>query len=294
MTNSRLLARLYDTANASRWGVDRDRFAHALDTSAAKALAGRTASARELERYLGTLHLEDLALACACAEGHEEAWQHFILMHRPVLYRSADAIDPTGAARELADSLYGDLFGVGGRTDTRQSLFRYFHGRSSLATWLRAVLSQRHVDRIRERTKADPLPEDDSPGALAAHVQLLDPERPRYISLMRAALAAALVALGPRDRLRVACYYAQQMTLAQTGRLLGEHEATVSRQLSRTRAAIRLWVEKYLAVKHSLSEVEMSACFASLVEDVGPIDLDRLLDTSKNSGLDRSRRGRHP
>ena len=229
-------------------------------------------------------------------------------MHRTVLYRSADAIDPTGGARELADSLYGDLFGLGGRTDERRSLFRYFHGRSSLATWLRAVLSQRHVDRIRERKRIDPLPDDDSAGALVSRVQPPDPERPRFLSLMRAALAAALADLDPRDRLRVACYYAQQMTLAETGRLLGEHEATVSRQLSRTRAAIRLSVERCLEVRHGMSEVEVSACFASLVEDAGPIDLDRLLDTSgggsadprgaedagKKSGLDRSRRGRHP
>jgi DNA-directed RNA polymerase specialized sigma24 family protein len=37
--------------------------------------------------------------------------------------------------------LYADLYS--------KSLFRYFQGRSSLATWLRAVLSQRYVDRIR-------------------------------------------------------------------------------------------------------------------------------------------------
>lgn len=306
MINSRLLQRLYDTANASRWGVDRDRFAQALDASAAKALAGRAAHARELERYLAALHLEDLALACACAEGHEGAWQHFVLTHRTVLYRCADAIDPTGEARELADSLYADLFGLGGRSGERQSLFRYFHGRSSLATWLRAVLSQRHVDRIRERKRIDPLPDEDSAGALVSHDQPPDPERPRFLSLMRAALPAALAALDPRDRLRVACYYAQQMTLAQTGQLLGEHEATVSRQLSRTRAAIRLFVERYLEVNHGLSDVEMSACFASLVEDAGPLDLEQLLDTGggsgdqggagdagKNSGGDRSRRGRY-
>ena len=46
---------------------------------------------------------------------------------RPVLYRAADAIDATGNARELADSLYADLYGLAEKGGKRQSLFRYFH-----------------------------------------------------------------------------------------------------------------------------------------------------------------------
>ena len=52
--------------------------------------------------------------------------------------------------------------------------------------------------------------------------------------------------LDPRDRLRLGCYYAQQLTLAETGRLLKEHEATTSRQLARTRKDIREAVEQDL------------------------------------------------
>ncbi len=77
--------------------------------------------------------------------------------YRPVLYRSADAIDPGGGARELADSIYADLFGLQERDGERRSLFRYFHGRSSLATWLRAVLAQRLVDRVRSTRRLTPL-----------------------------------------------------------------------------------------------------------------------------------------
>src|SRR5471032_2333407 len=113
------------------------RFADALDASAERGCADR--DSRALERCLSALHLEDLALACACAAGDEGAWEHFVLEHRPLLYRAADAIDPGGGARELADSLYADLFGLRDREGERQSLFRYFHGRSRLSTWLRAV-----------------------------------------------------------------------------------------------------------------------------------------------------------
>ena len=42
------------------------------------------ADPRQLERYFESLHVEDLALACACAQGSEPAWEHFIREHRPV------------------------------------------------------------------------------------------------------------------------------------------------------------------------------------------------------------------
>src|SRR5262249_12482141 len=102
----------------------------------------------------------DLELARACEAGDGKAWEKFILTYRPILYRSADALDPTGGARDLADAIYGELF--------ERSLFRYFQGRSSLATWLRAVLSQRYVDRLRGDRRTAALPEDESAAAIPA------------------------------------------------------------------------------------------------------------------------------
>ena len=196
----------------------------------------RSPTPREVSRYLSSLHLEDLALACACALGDSEAWDHFVLEMRPGLYRAADALDRSGTARELADSLYADLYGLDQRGGARQSLLRYFHGRSSLATWLRAVLAQRHVDRVRVDRRTEPLPEE-----LAGHASpaAADPDCLRFVDMLRSALEIAAARLEPRDRLRLRCYYAQQLTLAQTGTLLKEHEATTSRQLARTRKIIR-------------------------------------------------------
>src|ERR1043166_1915354 len=116
MGDSRLEARvvqpLHRKANAERWDVPIERFASALEASVARAFSGDTPDPRHVERYLAALHLEDLALACACADGHDAAWEHFIREHRPLLYRAADAIDTTGSARELADSIYAELFGL--------------------------------------------------------------------------------------------------------------------------------------------------------------------------------------
>ena len=292
--DAKLAERLYRQAKAERWRVPVDRFARALEASAERAFASTEPGARELERYLTSLRLDDLALACACAHGDEPAWEHFVLVQRPLLYRAADALDPGGGARDLADSLYADLFGLGDRGGERQSLFRYFHGRSSLTTWLRAVLAQRHVDRLRTHRRLETLPEEESPAALSAPGREMHPERNRYLELIRRALASAVASLDARERLRLACYYAQQLTLAQTGRMLGESEATASRQLARTRGIIRTAIEHDLKVE-GLTRPEIDECFSSVAEDAGPLDLSQMLShdgaavaARKKSAADRS------
>ena len=45
---------------------------------------------------MNAAYARDLALARRCAAGEEQAWQQFVLEFRPVLYRAADALDPSG------------------------------------------------------------------------------------------------------------------------------------------------------------------------------------------------------
>lgn len=215
----------------------------------------------------------DLDLARRCAAGEPAAWDRFVLEYRPVLYRAADALDRNGGARELADSLYAELYGIKHADGERQSLFRYFNGRSSLATWLRAVLAQRYVDRVRAQRRLAPLPADDRPEIQ----EPADPARARYLVLVREALSHAVAGLEPRDRLRLSYYYVQDLTLAQAGRLLREHEATVSRQLARTRRSIRDTVERELRDRCGFTDEQVAACLASVTEDPGPLDLKPLL-----------------
>lgn len=223
---------------------------------------------------------KDLELARACEAGDPEAWDRFVTEFRPILYRAADAIDRSGAAREIADSLYGELYS--------KSLFRYFHGRSSLATWLRALVAQRYVDRYRATRRLDPLPEDDAPTAIAAAPRQTSPDRHRFLDVMHVVLTAAIASLAPRDRLRLRWYYAQEMTLAQIARVTREHEATVSRQLARTRKELRADLERRLQAEHGLSAAEIRDCVASVIDDAGTLDLGALLGERKKGDVDRS------
>jgi RNA polymerase sigma factor (sigma-70 family) len=73
-----------------------------------------------------------------------------------------------------------------------------------------------------------------------------DPDAEANSALMQRQLDGAIEALDPRDRLRLRLYYGEGLTLAKVGRALGEHEATVSRNLDRIRKTIR---EQLLGVR---------------------------------------------
>lgn len=241
---------------------------------------------------MNEIHAADLELARQCAAGEEKAWERFMIEYRPLLYRAADALDPSGSARDLADCLYADLYGIPEGESERRSLFRYFQGRSSLATWLRAVLAQRYVDRLRTERRLEPLPDEERAPHRheGARIEPPDPDRSRHLARLRRALARAVERLASRDRLRLGCYYVQELTLAETGRLLEEHEATVSRQLARTRRALRQDVERQLR-EAGFTDAQMAECFEAAAEDAGPLDLKQMLgaaEARKESAPDRS------
>jgi RNA polymerase sigma factor (sigma-70 family) len=219
----------------------------------------------------------ELELARRCAAGEPAAWDRFVLEYRPVLYRAAMALDRTGGARDLADSLFADLYGLKDTGGERQSLLRYFSGRSSLATWLRAVLAQRYVDCLRAQRRLEPLPPDDR----AAVEDAIDSGRAGVVELVLQVLTRVVEQLDTKDRLRLTYYYVQDLTLAQVGRLLKEHEATVSRQLARTRRAIRDDVAHELRARSGLTDAQIDECFASVADDPGTLDLRSLLGGGK-------------
>jgi RNA polymerase sigma factor (sigma-70 family) len=308
--HSSLLDSLHAQSQAARWNVSQEAFSAALFGSASRHFGPALPATPALEAYLRGLHLDDLALACTLRHGSEAAWTEFLAAYRPLLYAAARAI--VGAAgearaRELADSLYSELYGVAcspenrsaenASTENRRPLLDYFHGRSKLATWLRAVLAQRHIDSLRIAQRLQPLDEspnrDQSDRGDPAHPTIAsvnsfttpdacDPDRQRLIPHLREAFSESLAALPPPDRLLLSLYYVQELTLAQIARLRGVHEATISRQLERLRRELRANTQRALAAgrlpetghaaRAGLSTAEIQLCFAYALED-WPFDL---------------------
>jgi RNA polymerase sigma-70 factor (ECF subfamily) len=209
--------------------------------------------------YLGTLRLDDLALAIACRAGVAAAWDRIIGEYRPILYAAARAMTrEEPAARELADSLWAELYGIEIRDGQRRSLLDYFHGRSSLATWLRTIIAQRHIDQVRENARFDSIERAAEP-QIATDCE--DPQHPTLLRVLESVLNDALRALMLRDQARLRYYYCDLLTVRQIGRILGEHASTVSRKLERTRSELRDGVEMALRSGHRLSDEQIQLCY---------------------------------
>jgi RNA polymerase sigma-70 factor len=294
-----LIEHLYTDADAARWEIPKEEFIESLARSAGQRFPGNLPVADEIEAYLRSLHLKDLALACACTEGREKAWEFFFTAYRNYLYTAAAAImrlsssDPR--ARELADALYAELYGAG-RGKERRPLFHYFHGRSKLATWLRAILAQRYVDSMRTSKRFESM--DDTGAAPSGAMDISgrndlpkDPYRERYLALLHKAFDSALTSLDINDRARLSLYCIEGKTLAQIGAHLGEHESTVSRNLDRIRRTLRNKVESILRVgepagdgkeeRPGLSDEQIKICFECALED-WPFDLRQALARAKS------------
>ncbi len=107
-----------------------------------------------MQELYASLRVEDLALARACAAGNERAWERFLIRYREKLYDIAGYITKeSSSARELADSLYADLYGMSAREGQRVSKLASYTGRGSLEGWLRTVMAQEHVNRYRKQRR---------------------------------------------------------------------------------------------------------------------------------------------
>jgi len=277
-SHARVLERLYEKAQPQRWELSAEQFAGVLHRSLVGRFTDGLPADTDLEGYLDSLFVEDLALAGACERGTQAAWIEFLARYRPALFGAALALcRDERRAQEITDALYADLYGLEERDGSRRSLFQYFHGRSSLNTWLRSVVSRTFVNGYRadQRGEAfrDRLSRELGPEAEVAPAAV-DPDRARHLEILRRCLSQALGALETRDRLRLAYYHVQELTLAQVGRLLGEHESTVSRHLAQTRDALRADVERQLRAEHRMDDDDVRACYDAALEG-WPFDFDR-------------------
>jgi len=272
------LARLCKRAAAARWGVSDESIRDAAfrGACAAGVLEAGVAS------FIDALHADDLSLAIACQAGESAAWEHFITSFRPSLYAAARAIAGDEArGRELADSIWAEMYGMEVRDGRRRSVLGYFHGRSSLLTWMRAVLAQRHVDYIRSQSRLAPLDDHADQAATTSDDHGNESgDRARYVAMLGKALDDALTALAPRDRMRMAYYYRHDLSLKEIGRVMDEHESTVSRRLGRTREHLKREIERTLHDGDKLSQDQIRLCYDWAAGDL-QIDLSRALPDAK-------------
>ncbi len=282
-----LLDELWRASDAAGWGLERDEFDRILleaGTAWNFGLAESTApTQRQQAAFFRGLCLGDLVLARACAAGNERAWEHFIAQHRQPLIRAAISIaGGETLGRDLADQLYAELYGLNTREGERRCPLLSYRGRGSLMGWLRTTLAQRHVDHYRRSRRLKPL--DDTLEEMDAPAAELSPETPATeLSQLERAIEGALEERDAEERFLLAAYYLDGQTLLQIARVLGVHEATVSRKLKRATEETRKQVLRNLQ-RNGLSRRAAEEALGADPRDLD-MNLKKLLQNSQTEAF---------
>jgi RNA polymerase sigma-70 factor (ECF subfamily) len=266
--NALSLRILFEKSGGERYGLTLQAFGVVLEQVAVKYVP--QASQQQKLEFWRDLKLEELALARACAAGHDAAWQAFLTRFREKLYDIARGITKEdSSARDLADSLYADLYGTSEKEGRRVSRLNFYMGRGSLEGWLRTVLAQEFVNRYRKTKRLVSLEEQAEEGVQFSAAPSSSPVSP-LDSRLGAALDEALGLLSGEDRLVLASYYLDDRTLTEIGRMVGVHESTISRRLEKLLKGLRKQVLAGL-VSRGMNRVQAEE---SLEADVRYLQVD--------------------
>jgi RNA polymerase sigma-70 factor len=271
-----------------RYSVQIEELASALQASAKKYVGeiieattgnpGPTPEARAAAAELfASLNADDLCLAVACAKGDNEAWEDFYRDYRSYLVGVARTMtSDQGAAEQLADSTFADLYGLRESAGTRVSKFSFYSGRGSLKGWLRAVVFQLSADHHRQTSRLVQTEEPDDMDRLAVTVDKPNGGSPaettfesdRYRSAVSAALERAISELDSRERLLLACYYYDELTLREIGLMFEVHEATISRWLTKVQKHIRKLIERGLSRDHHFNRRQVAEALDQAAQEL--------------------------
>lgn len=261
------IAQAYDAARAAHSGLLlQPEYFEAHVVWVTQKTMGPGVSSAAATDFIKALHTKDLYLALACAQKADKAWDRFNTLYRKYIDDLANFATLTSRAADLADSVLADLFLP---DHSGQSRIASYQGRSSLATWLRAIICHRATNE-RERhgnntADLDTIHEVADDTALSRMDALL--RSSRYGHVIRESLRCSCQCLSERERLILLLRYDDGLQLGQIGRLLGVHQSTITRQIEGACKKLREAVVTNLITEHKLDRAAIDECKADILEN---------------------------
>ena len=247
-------------------GLEAEVFAGHLTAIAEKHLGPGVPRAVTLS-FIDSLHTCDVYLAAACAQHSAAAWSRFMKLYQKYLKDIALSVSPTGdAALELADSVLVEMF-LPDRSG--RSRIASYHGRSSLATWLRVIVCHRAINERARRDNSLERIESMPAVAVTAGVPTMEAvlRGLRYEDMIEDSLRKSCNCLTDRERLLLLLRYDDELQVSQIARLLGVCPSTVTRQLERVQLKLRENVVSTLAYKHNLQQDAIEECLIDFLDN---------------------------
>ncbi|HKY04302.1 MAG TPA: sigma-70 family RNA polymerase sigma factor, partial [Blastocatellia bacterium] len=146
-----------------------------------------------------------------------------------------------------------------------------YDGRSTLATWLRAVVTNRAInERERRFNNLDCLENVSEPADRSYATRFEAAMRAtRYGAMIRDSFQIASRELSERESLILILRYDDMLQAVDIASFLGVHPSTITRSLQQTHKKLRRAVETILHTKYGLGQAAIEECFEHIVETPG-------------------------
>ncbi|MBS2023476.1 MAG: sigma-70 family RNA polymerase sigma factor [Deltaproteobacteria bacterium] len=189
------------------------------------------------EQALDSLHVDDLALAAACARGNAAALAEFDARVLRSAVRAAARLDSASDfADEVAQAVRSRLFTVAEKGKAPR--IAGYGGRASLESWTRAV-ALRSAATLRDGFKEERDGIDDRLARLATGDSAeLDLIKAQLHQEFRTSFGEALASLPRRSRSVLRLHVVDGVTLDGLAVAYGVHRATVARWLASARSSL--------------------------------------------------------
>jgi RNA polymerase sigma-70 factor (ECF subfamily) len=228
--------------------------------------AGVSAPALTACEFIARLHLSDLYLALACAQGSEAAWGHFAALYNPCIRQACKHLCPSNAARDFADALPGELFLPDA---TGRSRIASYEGVSPLTVWLATVI--RHWAGSERRRKVNHLERIDQISDLADETSIFKTEArlraDRYRDVIKDSMESAIDLLSDRERLILCLRYERQLQVSDIARQFGVKPHAITQQIDRSGQKLRRRIIYLLTIRHRLGPAVVEECVADLLNN---------------------------
>jgi RNA polymerase sigma-70 factor, ECF subfamily len=219
------------------------------------------------------LPMEDLYLACACAEEVPGAAATFERKLGPVVRRAVARVLATSGEREEAEQRTRYHLLV--RTEGGPPKIATYRGEGPLASWVTVAAIRLAVSMGRVATSERRLLAKTAGEAASENPELVlmkEELRTEFESAVRTALAR----LSDRERLVLRLYLVSGMTLTGIGKTFGVTQQTISRWLAAARADVLDDVQQALKLRLQLPGGAMSSIARLLMSQLD-ISISRLL-----------------
>jgi RNA polymerase sigma-70 factor (ECF subfamily) len=253
--------------------------------SARAAWPGITVAAARFNAYaldraadgaLGALHLGDLYLACACADGDLGAIAELRRRFGPAIRHAAQQVAP-GLRDEVEQRVLTKLLVA--EAGHEPDIARY-NGLGKLATWLQVVARREACNALRSARRGELDREREAEilmrCSLQAEDELMAGMKRRYQREFKRAFEHALARLSPRERnlLRYECV--DRLTIEQIARVYGVSASSVARWRARCREQLLRHTKEWFRLNAAIDADELESVLGLIASQL-ELSLARVL-----------------